>query len=179
MAVNIDTIATPLLEQLLECLCEQLALTTAGPVCACCITTGQAVLDCCACATSGTNGQAWVRVVRIYPSAPRFPAQMVDVQRCPVTGLAVELELGAVRCSQQVTEDGSTPSCEAQLADAEVVLDDAAAMRRALGCCFADGKVLVINQWQSFGPEGGCVGGFMTVTVQAFDAYPPDLPPVP
>lgn len=179
MAVNLDTIAMPLLEQLLDCLCQQLALTTAGPVCACCITTGPPVIDCCACAGAGTEGQAWVRVVRIYPSAPRFPAQQVDVQRCPVTGLAVEIELGAARCSRTITEDGSPADCDAQLADAEIVLDDAAAMRRALGCCFAGDKILVINQWQSYGPEGGCVGGFMAVTVQTYDAYPATLPPVP
>lgn len=177
MAVNVDTIAMPLLEELLECLCTQLALTTRGPVCACCITTGPPVIECCTCEAG--EGMAWVRVVRIYPSLPRFPAQAVEVQKCPVTGLAVELELGAARCSRQVTEDGSTAECPEQLADAEAVLDDAAAMRRALSCCFAGDKVLVINQWQSYGPEGGCVGGYMAVTVQAYDGYPATLPPVP
>lgn len=177
MAVNVDTVALPLAEQLLECLCEQLTLTSAGPVCRCCITTGRPVVDCCDCTVG--EGQAWVRVVRVYPSGNRFPVQAVDVQRCPVTGLAVELEIGAVRCSRMLTDDGSPPTCEQQLADAEHVLDDAAAMRRALSCCFTGDKILVINQWQSYGPEGGCVGGHMTVTVQAFDAYPATLPPVP
>lgn len=180
MPVNVDTAAMPLAERLLGCLCPQLELTTGGPVCACCVTTGPPVLDCCACAQSGTGGYAWVRVVRIYPSGARFPALLNTLERCPITSLAVELELGVVRCSHQVTDDGSPAGCDAMLADAEMVLDDAAAMRRALNCCFGTGlgDPLVLGQWQSYGPDGGCVGGSMTLVVRAFDAYPADLPPI-
>lgn len=180
MAVNLDTIALGPALELLDCLCEQLALTTGGPVCRCCLSLGPAPVDCCDCDGAGTNGEAFVRVARIYPSMGRFPQQSVEHHRCRNTGLAVELELGVYRCSRQVTEDGSAASCADTIRDVEVALDDAAAMRRAL-CCFdgPDRGPLVIGQWLPYGPEGGCMGGSMSITLQVYDAFPDTLPPVP
>jgi hypothetical protein len=88
---------------------------------------------------------------------------------------AVELEMGAYRCAATIDNRGNPPSCERIVRDAEVILDDAAAMRRAANCCFRAGEAgrqLTVGAWQPYGPDGGCAGGTMSVTVRAADCCP-------
>lgn len=170
-----DTTALPLARALLNCLCAELGEAVGGPVCTCCLAPGPEPMECCDCAEG--EGNAWVRVVRVFPTAARFPIPAADPNRC-VTGLyAVELELGVYRCVSVIDDDGVPPSCEQRTADTEKVLDDAAAMRRAVVCCFvARGRQAIVGEWRGRGPDGGCAGGAMTVLVEAGDCCPPAEP---
>lgn len=164
----------PLASRLLDCLCEQLPDTVGGPVCQCCLRPGLgAPADlCCNCLNDGVpaEGQAWVRVSRIFPVTARFPQQQTDRQACQTGAWAAELELGVWRCAGVVDDDGTPPSCERVTRDTTVTLSDAAAMRRALRCCFTDADTLtVVGDWSPLGPNGGCVGGRMIITVEFSD----------
>jgi hypothetical protein len=118
--------------------------------------------ECC-------RGLAWVRPAAFFPSSATFPIQDEAPQKTGTRSWAVTLELGAVRCAP--TPDGnSIPSGEEWDAVVQEVMDDAAAMRRAI-CCFIDarqgraGRVLP-GIWQPLDVQGGCVGGILPVTIQ-------------
>ncbi|MBP2703524.1 hypothetical protein JOL79_06890 [Microbispora sp. RL4-1S] len=172
-----DVTALPLAEALLACLCAELDDTVAGPVCVCCLAPGPEPADCCTC--PGGEGRAWVRVTRIFPTSARFPLPAVDPGRCATDGsYAVELELGVYRCVATIDDDGTPPSCDQRTADAVKLLDDAAAMRRAVSCCFprtelGRGRAVVVGEWRPIAPEGGCAGGALLVTVESGDCCPP------
>ncbi|MFF3665470.1 hypothetical protein [Microtetraspora malaysiensis] len=173
----LDVVAFPLAQDLLGCLCGALEESLGGPPCRCCVYPGAQVPadSCCDCGAG--QGQAWVRVAKIFPAAARFPEQSFAVESCASRSWGVELEVGVYRCVATVDDEGNPPSCEQVEHDAAVILDDAAAMRRAVACCFADGehgnRDLVVGEWTPIGPSGGCGGGSMTVTIQAYDCACP------
>ena len=119
--------------------------------------------ECC-------QGLAWVRPALFYPSSDRFPLQAEEPQVPYVGSWAIQLEMGAVRCAP-TTPETSIPSVAEWNAVVQKVMDDAAAMRRAI-CCFIDidpvnrKRNVLAGQWQPLDVEGGCVGGTLTVTVR-------------
>jgi hypothetical protein len=179
-----DPIAWCLADGLRACFCDQLAQVSA-PVGCCCLWPGQEVAwdDC-------TPGQAWVRVVQVYPLSNRFPIpdDGLGVGPCGSSGgWAVVLELGAIRCMPQPQSNGTLPRCQEYSDTARLVLADAHAMRRAVQCCDwrstctpnADlEEGLLFGAWQPVGPQGGCTGGVMSVTVQAYGCICPPGEPV-
>jgi hypothetical protein len=119
--------------------------------------------ECC-------DGLAWVRPVSFYPASGTFPLQD-DLPQVPfVSGWAVVLELGAVRCAPTPPET-AIPSVDEWNEVVQRVMDDAAAMRRAI-CCFVDmdkvarKKNVLPLQWTPLDVEGGCVGGTLEVVVR-------------
>lgn len=162
----VDPTVTPLAMGLLACYETEIG-KVASPPASVCLRTGVSVDllisttgdECC-------DGLAWIRVAGVYPSAT-FPEQDAAPERCGPIQWAVVLELGAARCAP-TTDARSIPTCEQWLAVSRAVLDDRAAMVRAI-CCWADGTDLqwLAGMWQPLATEGGCVGGTMTVTVAA------------
>lgn len=117
--------------------------------------------ECC-------SGLAWVRPALFYPSSAQFPEQDGGPLKTGTLAWAVVLELGAVRCAP-VGDDNTIPTAAEWDAVTQAVMDDAAAMRRAI-CCFIDGSPqrrgrVLPGQWLPLDVEGGCVGGILTVTV--------------
>lgn len=119
--------------------------------------------ECC-------EGLAWVRPGDFYPSSSTFPAQDEVPIGDPAgaRAWAVTLELGAVRCAP-VKDGNQIPSNAEWDATTQAVMDDAAAMRRAL-CCFIalqqNRKRRVLpGRWLPVSVQGGCVGGIIPVTV--------------
>lgn len=118
--------------------------------------------ECC-------SGLAWVRPAGFWPSSAVFPTQDTVAQKTAPLAWAVVLELGSVRCAP-TPGPNAIPTTEEWMATTQVVMDDAAAMRRAI-CCFMEaepsrkGKVLV-GQWQPLSVQGGCVGGIIPVTIR-------------
>lgn len=169
-----DTLVLPLAEELLGCLCAALA-DSGNPVCQCCLHPGLATpMDFCDCACSaGGNGQAWVRVGRIYPAGARFPAQSFDADPCKINSWGVELIMGVYRCVHTLDDDGQPPSCDQVTSDTELILADAAAMRAAI-CCFGGDpdRQAIAAEWSPIGPNGGCAGGVQSITVQFYDCCP-------
>jgi hypothetical protein len=175
-----DVTALPLAQALLACLCAALDDTVGGPVCSCCLAPGPEPVDCCACAAG--EGKAWVRVVRIFPTAARWPLPALDPSACAAGGYGVELELGVVRCVATIDDDGNPPSCDQRNADTIKILEDAAAMRAAASCCFPSTELgrqwrSLPGEWRAIEPQGGCAGGVMTVTIESADCCPPVGPP--
>jgi hypothetical protein len=121
--------------------------------------------ECC-------EGLGWVRPDTFYPSsnaAGPFPAQDEAPTKQGVLAWAVTLELGAVRCAPTPGPE-AIPSNEEWDTTTQAVMDDAAAMRRAI-CCFIERKqgrkqLVLPGIWQPVQVQGGCVGGILPVTVR-------------
>jgi len=181
VSTNLDVTVLDRAVALLGCLEDQLTITVGGPVCRSCIYPGQAVpMDVCqmdeGCG-SGGHGMAAVRVVAIN----LVPEQVGTSCLFSVSQLAVTYEMTAYRCAHTIQRDQgravALPSCDELASDTAIILDDAAAMRRALKCCFAtpppeggcSPRISAVLPWQPRGPIGGCVGGTMQFTVTLND----------
>ncbi|MGW6376225.1 hypothetical protein ACWFRB_09200 [Rhodococcus sp. NPDC055112] len=137
----------------------------------------------CGCGTG--EGQAWVRVVGMYPSV-NFPEPYVIPQPGAPIVWAVTLEMGVDRCYPS-PEQNEMPTPGELDSAARDAMDDAAAMRRAAMCAFDRSVQAVPGMWEPRGPSGGIHGGVMAVTVLVdvacgCDSEPPQLdamvPPV-
>lgn len=166
-----DPVIKPLANELLDCLAAEVAKVTDPPELVC-LRPGSVVnfllstLDdeCC-------RGLAWVRLDTFYPSSRVFPEQDATPLKegIPARAWTITLEMGVARCAPVPDADNMTP-CSEWHALSEKIMDDAAAMRRAV-CCFIDaearrrGKVLV-GTYAPVDVQGGCVGGILPVTIQ-------------
>lgn len=120
--------------------------------------------ECC-------EGVAWVGLDSAFPSAT-FPIPDAVPSRCGALQHAALFELGVARCAPTPAAN-QIPSPDAWNTVTGQVLDDAAAMRRAI-CCYEDlhpDTLLLPGLWQPIPAEGGCVGGiqFVTIAVGACD----------
>ena len=117
--------------------------------------------DMCKC------GTAWVRVVSFVPSST-FPNPQEEATHCAPEGWSLTLELGIARCPP-IGDARVLATCDEMDDYTELVMGDAAAMRRAVLCCFGPGRanrLFQLGSWEAFGPEGMCGGGKMTVQAQ-------------
>lgn len=103
-------------------------------------------------------GEAWVRVIQMYPSTSTGVAETRSIN-CSV-GLGIDIEIGALRCFEMSAE---APTAEKLLTANVGSMNDAAAIYRAIACCdhFPD---IVVGTWTPLGPEGGLVGGVWTLS---------------
>jgi len=164
-----DPLVMPLARELLECLDQEIAKVLnppryvqlrPGTVVDHLLSTSDD--ECC-------DGLAWVRPGGFFPSSAVFPNQDEVPLPKGVLAWAVTLEMGSVRCAP-TPDENSIPSGDQWDAVTQAVMDDAAAMRRAL-CCFIDAKpgrakVVLPGIWQPLSVQGGCVGGILPVTVR-------------
>lgn len=161
--------------KLLGCLEDQIALSVGGPVCQASLYPGASVpMDFCGddpCTSDG-HGMAAVRVVNIQllPEQTSNQCQFIAAQ------MAVTYEMTVLRCAHTIQKSNGTvaiPTTDELASDTAIVMDDAAAMRKALKCCFgakpATGgcapRFPTIGPWLPRGPAGGCMGGQMQITV--------------
>jgi len=163
---NVDMTILPVANQLLDCLCTEIAQVPEPPA-SCCLRTGLAVVpgisltedECC-------SGLAWVRVVSSYPSEQSFPEQDgVPNGNCAPQWYAVVLEMGVVRCGPSWNAE-EMETCADWTTVSGYVMNDDAAMRRAFCCLPVEGMAKVMGVWEPLPNEGRCVGGTRTVTVQ-------------
>lgn len=156
----------PWLEILKDCVCLSLESSLGGPVCRCLFVAGQQAAwdNCC-------QGQAWIRVVSVFPSQ-NFPSPDGGRFRCDHSAMAAQLEIGVIRCAPTFDEQGNPPSVEAMEESFRVVHSDRARVMRAVKCCFqAESQCEEVNvgTWTPLGESGGCVGGVTNVTVSFSD----------
>lgn len=112
-------------------------------------------------------GLAWVRLDGFGPAAGPTLAPDATAGNC-FASYGVQIELGAVRCWPHA---GDFADPEAWAETASLVALDAAALRRAVTCCFVPGNAehqTVMGQWGPVGISGQCVGGRLTVTVSTY-----------
>lgn len=111
-------------------------------------------------------GLAWVRIVRFYPT-DTFPAESETWSPCGPAGWAVVLEMGVLRCAP-VGDAATLPTDEEWRNAIHLQMMDAAAMRKAVDCCFGlqiESETLVLGSWEERPPEGACMGGTQQITV--------------
>jgi hypothetical protein len=167
MAVS-DPLVMPFAREMLECLDVEIMKVLsppmyvqlrAGNVVAHLLSTYQD--ECC-------QGLAWVRPSGFFPSSGVFPTQDAAPLPKGTSAWSVTLELGSVRCAP-VGDETTIPTAEEWDETTQAVMDDAAAMRRAI-CCFIDAapnrsRRVLPGLWQPIEVQGGCVGGIMPVTI--------------
>lgn len=121
--------------------------------------------ECC-------SGLAWVRIAWIDPVTDPSSANDRDDNPCNQSGRMVVLELGAARCNPYGTPSAG-PSCATWTALAQLMDNDATAMRKAV-CCFASLPEVGMDQavyrvrggrWEPIESSGACAGGTMQVVV--------------
>lgn len=164
-----DPIVNPILDQLLGCLELEVAKVPVPPKLACLRPGTEIALllskyrdECC-------EGLAWVRPVSVYPST-EFPEQDTTAGaagNCGVIQWAVVVEVGVARCAPRPEAD-ELVECSQWTADVHEIMHDAAAIRRAITCCFADLDIdrrFLPGIWTPLTVEGGCMGGFQQVVV--------------
>jgi hypothetical protein len=165
-----DPLVMPLALELLACLDTEVA-RVAYPPARVGLRPGS-VVDLLVSTTSDEccEGSAWVRPVTFFPAGSVFPAQDSVPSTPNPASWAITFELGVARCSPTPPET-AIPSPAEWDEVVQRVMDDAAAMRRAI-CCFiaADpvprSRSVLFGAWSPLDVEGGCVGGTMEVTVR-------------
>lgn len=124
------------------------------------LTLGTAENRCC-------SGFAWVRVAGV---APRIPESAQQSGNCAVTTWQLDLEMGVARCAPW-GDTARGPSVVELTAGFVQQQRDAEAMRAAL-CCLRplvqSGRTFP-TPWVPFGPDGGCQGGAMGVSIELDD----------
>jgi len=128
---------------------------------------GDVPLDYCGggCDTEGCGGQAWVRVVSIFPTTD-FPSS-TQLATC-ATNRGMTLEVGHAMCAPQPDDDGTPPDVAAQYAATALQMASMDAMWRAINCCFGVDydKDYVLGEYNSIGVGGGCLAAVWRVTVE-------------
>lgn len=160
-----DTIAYPTMLRLIDCLVTKMREANMPELCfAGLMPGGTAPWDFCDCG-EGKCGQAWVRLVNVYPSL-QFPNQET-LASCG-TNLAYRLEIGIVRCIPVPDSRGTMPGMPEELEAVRKQMADMAVMRRAINCCMRDvDKRYVLESYTPTENSGGCGGGTWTVIIEA------------
>lgn len=133
---------------------------------------------CCECDVDH-EGQAWVAVQRYYP-VRAFPAPDGPL-RCRPEAYAADLAVGVLRCASTVDEGGDPPSGQTLTLEAAKVSRDRTLLHDAVLCQWPADLLpggLQLRGWRPLGPQGGCVGGLLeiSVAVDACDCLPEPEP---
>lgn len=156
-----DTLAYPYAKGLADAIEPELLRRGLPDLCFCGVVPGaQVALDYCG---DGCGGMAWVRLDRMYPSAVSFPLQ--DTNRWPGPVLFAQVfEIGLVR-GITLPDNAEPPTAADQDEFAAGQLADMRALSDVICSYFGDTPYL-FGPYQPYGPTGGCVGGYWTVTAQ-------------
>lgn len=162
---------TELSATLRDCLMSELALKDNPPAETCIITgeDGRTFLSVGTQQDRCCSGFAWVRVAGVRPVDP--PPE-TDPGNCGTLVWQLDFEMGVARCAPTSADfPAHDAGCAAFLASAVQVNSDMDAMSRAACCLLGltpSGRAWP-QQWLPFGPEGGCTGGIMGVSVKLDD----------
>lgn len=114
----------------------------------------------------GSTEYAWVRLQRAYESA-RFPTPLTPGSMPCGGPLALEVEIGVLRCAPKVTQNPSgsisVPTPASQEASARLGLADRAAMVEAVR---AQSGESALGPYIAVGPSANLVGGVLTAFVE-------------
>jgi hypothetical protein len=172
-----DMFVSVLMEQLLICLCENVAAQPNPPL-HCCFRVGTEVAhdagilqdQCC-------EGIAYVALGDTYPSSDSFPEADIVRQAnsaCAPPTWAQVFQVGIIRCLP-TGDQFLPPNCDDWNAAARQNVIDAQTLRR-VACCMRNyitqngdlflGMSLVIDRQTQGNPQGGCVERQMKLTIQ-------------
>lgn len=145
------------------CLCAEVTDDEGESLCFCGVMAGDQAYDFAGLGECGSGkcGQAWVRVVSVYPSTALGEAN-TEARNCDV-GMGADIEVGILRC-WPIEDEGEPVEPAVMFEVAEQQLIDEASLRSAVQCCDAL-DAYILGQWNPVGPEGGLIGGTYTVYV--------------
>jgi hypothetical protein len=153
----------PILNRLLDCLAASMEACQVPP-CRLFLSTDSVVPwdVCCECGDG--VGQAWVNVSSIV-------AMLDDQQRgmscAPIFEATVKV--GILRCALTQDDAGNPPEPIDLTEQALKILRDRALINQAIFSCWSstiESDDWTIGDWTGLGPQGGCVGGQVTLTVR-------------
>lgn len=151
-----DDTVWPIMVMLSQCLCEELTKRGLMPGdCFCGVVPGAVLVH------DYAAGEAWVRLVNMYPSTT-FPQRDNRPNNC-ATGLGATLEVGVMQCAPGVTAAKKIPSQADKFEQVRLQMATMNAMRQAIICCGLEDMVL--GQYDPAGPQGLQVGGTWTLDV--------------
>jgi hypothetical protein len=155
----------PILNNLLNCLA--LSMQQCGtPACRLFLSTdanGMVPWDAC-CSCSEGVGQAWVNVWKVEPLLIQSPNVGTG---CPPIFQA-SVHVGVLRCAVVQTDD-SAPDPSVITSQSLAILQDRAVINNAIFGCWSDtidSDNWTIGEWLSLGPNGGCAGGQVSLTIR-------------
>lgn len=162
-------------EELLECIRLKLVEYDLPLPCRICVVPGEIVYDNCS-----DGGQLYATIVDSYYSNV-FPIDVsTDVtfsSSCAPGMAAANITFSLIRCAPGPKGNPPRPpTCEEYRASALSIGKDNYAMRAGVLCCLADMKRtrqivdFRMGRAVTAGPEGGCVGTVMTLTLAFIDA---------
>ena len=148
-----------------DCLCTQIEVDGLCAVQFCGIVPGEAAAgDYFNCAGGPKNGMAWVRLDSAYMATAVGQADLTINNCAKDTGF--DVEVGIMRCANIVAEQGRPANPKKVHEAAAQQIADMETMIRAIRCCDEiSNKDHVIGNYQPLGPEGGIVGGILTVSL--------------
>lgn len=156
-----------LTQEILDCACSALEKTACGCPCHAFVASGAVVFDRCC-----DDGQLWVGIDRIYAYG-NFPAP-AGVATC-MQPLAADLTIGILRCAPTMNDQGEPPTAEVLTLSAAQVHEDGYVLMNGVMCCLAEharARPFVIGSQRPIGPQGGCVGSELKITVALTDPPP-------
>lgn len=155
-------------QELLDCVCSALDLEAeCGCPCRTCVVAGTPVWDDCC------EGQLTAYIERVF-FHENFPSQVGEAQVC-ASFLAGDIVIQLLRCAPVVNDDGSPPTCAELSESARKIYQELYISMKALVCCLAEAKrhrKYLITEGRIVGPEGGCVGFEIRVTLELHDPMP-------
>lgn len=168
MAVLTPTLICDTAQFILDCVCAALDAESSCPCpCRACVVAGPPVWDDCC------EGQLTVSLENLFVHE-NFPARAAGPIFC-FSPLAGDFLIQLLRCAPVVRDDGTPPSCPELSDSACQIYTDLYIALRALICCLAVAKrqrKFLIRDARVVGPDGGCIGFEIRLTVELHDPLP-------
>lgn len=157
-------IVSDLLTTLAGCLCDQIRKDNLPEPCFCGVMPGERIAVDYVGLCEEQDGMAWTRLALAYPAAQ---VGLVDTSaRNCGKGMGIEIEIGVLRSTPTMGDDGEPPDEAAQLASTDLQVADMLAMWRAVNCCEAlEAYDYILSQYRPIGPAGFSLGGTFTLMV--------------
>jgi hypothetical protein len=154
--VILDDRFWPSVQALADCLCTALAEHDAGPLCYCGVSVDRPVEQ-----VGNGKGTAWATLINVQPNSDDTQGTLGPCMP-PLVGT---VEVGVLRCyptptpPKYVTVEQNRQAIEALLSDQRAML--------AAVCCAQEeiGFISSIQSWEQIGPEGGIIGGVLTILI--------------
>lgn len=147
-----------------DCLCNQIKVDGLCDVAFCGVVPGEAAAGDYFNCGGAANGMAWVRLANSYMATSVGQADLT-IGNC-AKDIGFDVEVGIMRCAPVASVNGTPPTAAAVNDAAAQQLLDMQALYRAIACCDEiDSKDHIIGTYTPLGPEGGVVGGILTVSL--------------
>lgn len=113
------------------------------------------------------EGTAFVRMATTYPSFQAFPAPDTEAIPCQDQAMALNYEMGIMRCAPGGSIEFMPTAANWQAAYEQSMIDQRSLFKAA--CCYAgyyDMDAILFGAWVPNGPQGGCLMGSINITHQ-------------